>query len=224
MKNFKWLILGIFIICECILYFYQNQLTNPILKFIPSFVLFLTYFFNRKKILTNKDKLFLISLLLSLIGEIFFLYNQDATIKIVLILVYLIEHQFYISIYREENAEILKVGEENNFLKITPYLILSFLFFGILLMPSVPDKYFLLVLLYSFQMALLGAMSALRKVNKVSYFLMLVAFGLLFISDGLTSIRFFLGEFLLDVVVIRFFYFGSKLFFAESLLASYQKT
>lgn len=209
-----------FLIFEIFTHYFLPLNYNLAVKFIPSFLIVVFYTLEVRKNITLKDKLFIISFAFTIIGEYFFVFRASEIILILNILIYIIEHQLYISTFREEKAVILGIENQNYFKKGLPYILLSFLFFGSILMGNVPDNYFIFVLLYCIQVAILGTLSILRPKQIAGYNMVLAGIFLNVISDALSSIHLFVETFQADYAIIRITFILSKLLLALGLLKS----
>lgn len=222
MKGYKKdiLILLSFIFLDMILHYFAGYLLNLLLK--PLFAFYMAYRFNQVAIkpLSRKSKLVLISLGIMLIGEILFVFRSYEMVKVILLLVFLIEHQLYISIFREENARLSDLQTRGKILFALSLILICFVFFGFLMMPNIPDNFLFLGIIYCVQLSVMCGLAVARQENKTSCILVLIALITLLASDAATSYSFFIGSFNLDYVVIRSLFLIAKIFFVAGILFS----
>lgn len=185
----------------------------------PFFLFYLAYiYYDITNMSRKKDILFLVSIVFSMVGEFLFDYRQFQIVQVFLLIAYLVEHQLYISIFRLENTKLTSFLSSKNYKITIPILLFFFLFYGFLMMPSVPESLFILTIFYCVQLAILGAISTLREVAKESYKWVIVGISLLVISDALTSLDLFVPSVSSQYVLIRVLFLSSKVFLAMGLI------
>lgn len=202
---------------ELIVHFSFPKPYNLALK--PVFLFYVGYIYYQKTSCSRKkDILFVASLLFSMIGEFLFEFRISQMVQVFILIVYLVEHQVYISIFRLENTKFSNFVSKANYKVTVPILLFFFLFYGFLMMPSVPESPFVLTIFYCVQLAIMGTISYLRKVNSQSYKWVIIGMIFLVTCDALTSLNLFVADFYGQYVLIRIIFLASKVMLATGLL------
>ncbi|SOE20662.1 YhhN-like protein [Spirosomataceae bacterium TFI 002] len=201
-------------------FYYCESYINLLFK--PLFAGFLVWklYQHSAKPIGRKNKLVIISLAVMLFGEFLFLFRENQMISVIIMLIYLIEHQMYISIFREENARLTNLFNKKNFLISLPLILTCFFYFGSLMMPNIPDNFLLLGIIYCVQLSLLAGLAVARETTKVSYKLVIISMILLILSDSATSYTLFVEAFYSDYAVIRGLFLLSKVLFVLGMCYS----
>ncbi len=203
MKYKEGYILAGLTIAEIISYYFFPHSLNLLLKSLPTLFILYTYRNKMRGYSGEKERLFYTSFVFCIFGEYAFNYRNESLGLMLIILFYLIEHQLYIMIFRREKAIAYGIEHRNYFQKGVPYIIVSFIFFGVFLMNNVPDSYFVMVLLYVVQLAILGTLSILRPVDTYSKTMIILAIAVNTFSDAISSIHLFVGHFFLEYALVR---------------------
>ncbi|NBA88515.1 hypothetical protein GVN16_22265 [Emticicia sp. CRIBPO] len=217
MKRKELYILGALTFIEIVSYHFLPMGVNFLFKPLPSLFIIYTYWARVKDSIGIKEQLFFTSFLFSILGEFAFNFRAEVLGLMLVLLFYLIEHQLYIMIFRREKAIAYGIEHSNYFQKGLPYIIISFIFFGVFLMNSVPDRNFIMVLLYVVQLAILGTLSLLRPAEPYSKTIIIVAIAVNTFSDAISSIHLFVGHFALEYSIIRVTFVASKYMMAIGL-------
>ena len=207
-------LIGLFILAsifEIASFYFLNKNLNLAFKIFPTSCLFYYYYRSTPFPKKNFDKFLLVSIIITFLGEISFTFTHlELFISITLIL-YLIEHQIYISLVRSQRKGVFNFGNKDFFKSGWPYLIFAFFFFGFFLMEIVPDSFFFLVIIYVFQLAVLGVFSILISSAYPGKKFLLWGIVINIISDVLSSIYLFQGHFYMDYLFIRSSFLLSKI-------------
>jgi hypothetical protein len=214
------LLLCTFLLLDIVTFHSEIPILNLLFK--PWFTLYLAYSFYKSTSnpLSRKNQFLLIALSLTLLGEFLFPFRINPLVSVLIILIYLIEHQIYISIFREEKARLSELNTYEKLLRFLPFLISAFLFFGFMMMPNIPDNFLLLGIIYCVQLCVLAALAVTRITNRRSYKLVIVSLAILIFSDAMTSYLFFIGPFPFDYEIIRIVFLSSKVIFVLGIANS----
>lgn len=211
------------ILLDSILKIYFESNFHVFFKFLPFFFIILWFFQNKVGHFRKSDYLVLVSLVFTLSGEILFLFRDSEIIVLIILICYIIEHQIYISLLRISKVNNNLIKNEVIIKKGWPYLLIGFLFFGILLKNSVPDVHYILVIFYVFQISILGAFSLiLNKTNKGRK-LIIYGVGLMVLSDAFSSYVMFVSPFPYDYFFIRISFVFSKVILMKGYINSFIK-
>lgn len=217
MKRKELYILGALTFIEIISYHFLPMGVNFLFKPLPSLFIVYTYWIKVRENTGIREQLFFTSFVFTILGEFAFNFRAEVMGLMLVLLFYLVEHQFYIMIFRREKAISYGIEHSNYFQKGLPYIILSFIFFGVFLMNSVPDRNFIMVLLYAVQVAILGTLSLLRPAESYSKIIIIIAIAVNTFSDAISSIHLFVGHFALEYSIIRITFVASKYMMAVGL-------
>lgn len=206
-----------FIILDIFSFYYWGKYVNIFFK--PFFAAYLAWWFYQyaSKPLSRKNKLLIISLGVMLIGELLFVFKENEMVNVVIILVYLIEHQMYISIFREENARLNNLLSQKKIVLFIPFLLTCFFFFGYQMMPNIPDNFLLMSIVYCVQLSLMAGLAIAREVNRKSYVMVIASISILLLSDAITSYSLFVSSFYLDYLIVRILFPISKVLFVVGM-------
>lgn len=209
--------ISILMLLEIVVYYVFGASWNLYLKLLPSIFLFFFYFQHVKGNLQLIDKFLLCALVANILGEIAYVFKDNELVFLFILLFYLIEHQLYIIILRKQNGINQSLINESFVKKGWPYLAISFLFFGLILMNNVPDIYFALIILYVVQFAVLGAISLQLRNQLPGKLFIIIGVAVNALSDSLTSWEMFVFPFTGDYVLIRITYVSAKYLIAYGI-------
>lgn len=218
-----FLLVGFLFILEVTLFYNEYFYLNFLVKFLIGGLLIYFYRSQIQGDLITSDKLFFTASVFGFLGEIGFMYPKTEVLTSVLVFVYLVEHQLYISLLRQPGYLNKNLSNFDLLRKGWPFILTAFLFFGFFLMEIVPDSIFVLMIFYVFQFAILGAYSlTLSKGSKGKVFIILGVV-LIAISDILSSWYLFLGEFKFAYIIIRGIYISSKFLLAYGFILNLKR-
>lgn len=217
-KNTIGYLIFILLIFEVLAFYFDFFWVNLALKFLLVGGIFLYYCLEIKPSFINYDRIFLVSLIFSFLGEICFVIPKNDLITSILLFSYLIEHQIYIVLMRRPSMGSQSFSFKAILLAGWPYLLAAFLFFGFFLMEIVPDSVFLLMVLYVFQFAMLGAHSLMLNEKFTGKPFLISGVIFMVLSDILSSWYIFLGKFPADYLLIRVSYVSAKILLTYGFL------
>lgn len=219
-KQNKTTLFFVLLILEILTFYFLDKRTSLIFKLSTSGVLFWYYYSNCPLPRKKYDKILLLSIMMTMMGEIAFFLSEIKWMVPVVLFIYLVEHQLYIILIRNPRIDIYNFGNKDFLSNGWPYLLFAFLFFGFYLKDIVPDSIFFLVLLYVFQFGILGVFSFLVNQDNPGKIWFIWGVILNIISDVFSSVFFFQGPYLLDYFLIRTTFIVSKFLIINGFLKS----
>lgn len=148
------------------------------------------FFFHVKKMINIKTKLIIFGLLVGSLSDVSILLGLKAIGELIQITLGVLVNLIFLIVIRFEGVSIYSEKYKGILLLSIPAVII-FLFFGVFILPNVPNMVFGVSVLYAMVELFLIIHSLFRITNKKSYILVLLGVVLLVIKDGLYSLHFF---------------------------------
>jgi len=208
---------------EVTFYYTGNFYLNIAVKILIGGLFVYFYYVQVDGKLLYADNIFFIAFAFGFMGEIGFVYQKTEFLKSMLVFLYLVEHQLYIIILRQSSFQKKNITNFYLMKKGWPYILTAFLFFGFFLMEIVPDSIFVLMIFYVFQFAIMGAYSLMLNKSFEGKKYIILAVGLMAVSDIISSWYVFLGDFKFGYPIIRTLYISSKFLFAYGIIINRKK-
>lgn len=222
-KILFFILVGFLFILEVTLFYNAYFYSILFIKFLIGVLLIYFYCKQIQGDIITSDKLFFAASLFAFLGEIGFMYPKTEFLNSILVFLYLVEHQLYISLLRQPGYLNKNLSNFDLLIKGWPFILVAFLFFGFFLMEIVPDSIFVLMILYVFQFAILGSYSLTISIGSKGKVFIIFGVVLIAICDILSSWYLFLGEFKFSYIIIRAIYIASKFLLAYGFILNLKR-
>ncbi len=172
--------------------------------------LFFFYFQKVKQNLNTSDKIMLISLIFSCLGDTFLMFQgKNSQFFLLGLGSFLLAQLAYCLVFSKEG--------KRNFFKRTPFVIYSITLFYFL-KASIPKDFLLPIIVYTLAITWMGSQAVERQTNQKSYQFVLIGAILFIISDSLIAINKFAFSIPLSGLWVMATYIAAQYLIVEGVL------
>ncbi len=136
------------------------------------------------------DQLIYLSCLLGGICDIVIFFDLNEKGEFLQIVSNFFVHSIFVVIFRKEGAFVFNIGNTNIWKIVLPALI-SFFFFGFVLLNTLPNLIFFVAILYAVQIVILAVLGFYRPTSSKSYWLVAIGIIVIMLRDILYSYFFY---------------------------------
>lgn len=192
--------------------FIENEWLGYITKPLLMITLGFFYFQLTRQTFNKRDKIVLLALLFSCLGDIFLMFQKHDHIYFLLGLgSFLLAQVCYVILFQQEGKSL--------YFRWLPFISYSCLLLFFLL-NNIPGDFKIPIIIYSVVITLMGIRASERKVNDKSYQLVLIGAILFILSDSLIALSKFVVNIPLSGFLVMSTYVSAQYLIVQGLLVS----